>query len=76
MNLKFNCGSVSRDGKEALINVTSKDAKISNVRIAIGTAAIMGGIIVLINGAFKAGASAYAIAEDRALEEIGAIVHD
>ena len=76
MNLKFNCGWISRDGKEAPIEVTSKDAKISNVRMAIGTVSIIGGIIVLINGAFKAGASAYAIAEDRALEQIGAIVHE
>lgn len=76
MNLKFNCGSVSKDGKEARINVTSKDARISNVRMAIGTAAIMGGVIVLINGAFKAGASAYEIAYERALEEIGAVLHD
>lgn len=76
MNLKLNCRWVSTDGKEAPINVTSKDAKISNVRIAIGAAAIMGGIIVLINGAFKAGASACEIACERALEEIGATVHD
>lgn len=76
MNLKFNCGWLTRDGMKAPIEVTSKDTKISTVRMAIGTVSIIGGIIVLVNGAFKAGASAYAIAEDRALEQIGAIVHE
>ena len=76
MNLKFNCGWLTCDGMKAPIEVTSKDTKISNVRMAIGTVSIIGGIIVLVNGAFKAGASAYAIAEDRALEQIGAIVHE